>query len=249
MNVVSFGSGKSTFVAHGGFVGNWELWQQPFELMSKKWHCISYDHRGCGESPAPPELITREAIVDDLFAVLDLFHIEKCVLAGESMGSRIVMLAALQQPERFEGLVLIGSSMPVVEPLAENSKQFISAMRTDYKATMTQFVEDCLPEPDADQYKKWGLDICLRSTPEAAEKLIRIFESKSEDEYTYPIEDITVPTLIIHGTKDISPLEGAQQIANKIPNAELVVLDGVGHVPVITRPHEVVKIIEKKFPI
>lgn len=33
LNSVDFGSGPSTFIAHGGWVGSWELWQEPFQLL------------------------------------------------------------------------------------------------------------------------------------------------------------------------------------------------------------------------
>jgi pimeloyl-ACP methyl ester carboxylesterase len=42
-----------TFVAHGGWVGNWELWQEPFQLMQSRWRCIAYDHRGAGSGQDP----------------------------------------------------------------------------------------------------------------------------------------------------------------------------------------------------
>ena len=89
LSTVAFGSGPRTLVAHGGWVGSWELWQQPFELLSDEWRCISYDHRGTGESPVSPEQITPEALVDDLFAVLDAYGVRRCVLAGESLGTLV----------------------------------------------------------------------------------------------------------------------------------------------------------------
>ena len=54
-----------------------------------------------------------------------------------------------------------------------------------------------------------------------------------------PLEEIGVPTLVIHGTADaIVASSAGEQAASRIPGAELVLLDGVGHVPPLTRPHE-----------
>src|SRR5437764_15485489 len=105
--VVEFGSGPVTFVAHGGWVGSWELWLEPFQLMQSRWRCIGYDHRGSGASSFPPESISPTALVDDLFRVLDHFQVEKCVLAGESLGALTCLLAVLRDPARFHGLVLV----------------------------------------------------------------------------------------------------------------------------------------------
>lgn len=84
LNAVAFGAGPRTFVAHGGWVGSWELWQDPFQLMHSRWRCIGYDHRGSGASTFPPEAIGPDVLVDDLFRVLDHFGVGRCVLAGES---------------------------------------------------------------------------------------------------------------------------------------------------------------------
>jgi len=58
-------------------------------------------------------------------------------------------------------------------------------------------------------------------------------------------EAISAPTLLIHGSLDvISPVGNAESLASRIPTAELVVIDGAGHVPTVTRPHQLVDIIE-----
>ena len=55
INVVAFGPGPRTFLGVGGWAGSWELWQQPFEALSRTWRTVSYDHRGCGETVVPPQ--------------------------------------------------------------------------------------------------------------------------------------------------------------------------------------------------
>ena len=105
--VSSFGSGPRTLVAHGGWVGSGELWHAPFELLSTNWRCVTYDHRGTGGSLVREQPITFEHLVQDLFRVLDALKIEQCVLAGESSGAFVVLEAALRQPQRFTGLVIV----------------------------------------------------------------------------------------------------------------------------------------------
>jgi pimeloyl-ACP methyl ester carboxylesterase len=68
LNTVAFGDRtKPVFLAHGGWVGSWELWQDPFQLMQHDWRCIGYDHRGSGATVAPAAGITPQALVDDVF--------------------------------------------------------------------------------------------------------------------------------------------------------------------------------------
>ena len=75
-----------------------------------------------------------------------------------------------------------------------------------------------------------------------------MLESAYEREFEIALGNISLPTLVIHGTKDtIVPLKLGQQIADAIPDAELVVFEGTGHVPTMTRPHEVVAAIQRRF--
>ena len=236
LNTVAFGdAGSPVFLAHGGWVGSWELWQEPFQLMQRDWRCISYDHRGSGATDAPPGAISPQALVDDVFRVLDHYRVETCVLAGESLGAVTAMTAALQQPDRIRGLVLVdGARSAGTAP----PNPMIEGIRADYPATVQWFIDACVPEPDSEHVRRWGRQILLRADPEAA---ARMFESYDEAPMVPKAEDITQPTLVLHGEQDqIIPLGVAQDLAPRIPGAELVVIPGAGHVPTMTMPEQVV---------
>ena len=249
LNTVSFGSGNRTILAHGGFVVGWEMWIQGFEELSKRWRCVSYDHRGTGESPASPDTITDETIIEDIFGVLDHLKVEKCILMGESMGGRVAILAALRHPERFEGLVLMGSLSHLPARLSDESlSQQIKMLKTNYKGFMENFVKTCFPEPNIDHIHRWGINVCLRNELEATIRYLSMFHSKSEENIQLPLSDIKIPTLVIQGEKDaFAPLEHAKILADTIPDAELVIIKGAGHVPIVTKPQEVISAIENRF--
>ena len=57
---------------------------------------------------------------------------------------------------------------------------------------------------------------------------------------------LSTPTLVVHGSRDlIQPLSDGRALASLIPGSELVVMEGKGHVPMMSSPDEVVSIIEK----
>lgn len=237
LNTVAFGSGPRTLVAHGGWTGSWELWAEPFELLQPRWRCVSYDHRGCGESRVDPALISLDAMVDDLVAVMDARGVDRCVLAGESRGAQVALLAAARHPERFEGLVLVA---PALTAGAEPT--FIAGLRHDYLATIGAFVDLCLPEAGTDHLRRWGRDILTRAEPESAVALLECaFEAPD-------YSTITVPAAVIHGALDrIAPIETAEQLAEDLPNATFHTLEGVGHVPTMSVPQRVATIISERF--
>ena len=235
LQTVQFGTGPRWFVAHGGWVGSWELWQQPMQLMQEDWRSVAYDHRGSGASTAAAEQINPDGLVEDLFTVMDHHGVDRCVLAGESMGAATCLQAVLADPERFLGLVLF-DGVPAMVGTAPDTSQ----IRGDYAAYVHDFVEACVPEPDSEHVKRWGRQILLRADPEAAARMI---ESHFEQAIAPDLSQISVPTLVIHGELDvIAPLDLGRQVASAIPNAELVVLPS-GHVPTMTRPAEVVNAI------
>ena len=238
LHAVEFGAGPA-LVAHGGWVGNWELWQEPFRLMHQRRRCVAYDHRGSGASTFPPEAITPTALVDDLFRVLDHFEIDTCLLAGESLGALTCLLAVVRDPTRFNGLVLVDGAPAATK---EATVGLVEGSRSDYPATVAAFCDACVPEEDGEHVRRWARQILLRAEPEAA---ARMFEAHYEEGAAADITKVAVPTLVIHGEDDaIVPLAVAEAVAGAIPDAVLRVIPGAGHIPTMTRPEAVVGAIE-----
>lgn len=236
-------AGGNTIVAHGGWVGSGELWVQPFEELSKRWRCITYDHRGTGATRHRNGPIRPEMLVDDLFRVLDALKVERCVLAGESAGGVTVLQAAKRAPERVSGLVLVGARYQGT--LSEGGKRLVAGCKSDFAATMQAFVNACIPESDCDAERAWAYKIVMRSNAEHAAELL---EGLGDIDLTGDLDKIRVPTLLIHGVKDvIRPVSDSEFMHSRIPGSRLVKLEDVGHVPIITRPSRVAAEIDAFF--
>lgn len=236
-------TGANTLVAHGGWVGSGELWLQPFEQLSRRWRCITYDHRGTGATRHRGGPIVPQMLVDDLFRVLDALKIERCILAGESMGGVTVLQAALQAPERFSGLVLIGARYQ--GQLSEGAQKLVAGCAVDFPATMKAFVTACAPEEDCEAEREWALQIVMRSNPQDASQLLQCM---GEVDLAPQLREIRVPTLIIHGRRDvIRPIADSEFLHASIAGSRLVAIDDAGHVPSITRPTKVATEIDAFF--
>lgn len=242
--VSSFGAGPRTLLAHGGWVGSGELWSAPFEILSQSWRTITYDHRGTGGTRCIAPEITFELLVQDLFRVMDALHVETCVLAAESMGAMVALEAALRCPERFSGLVIVGGRY--TGERTPTRDRLIAGCRADFAATMDAFVEACAPEAGCEAERAWGKLIVKRSNASAA---VQMLECVEHVDVASRLSSITVPTLILHGSRDvISPLASAERLGELIPNSRLLVAEGCGHVPTITRPQWVAEQIQDFFP-
>jgi 3-oxoadipate enol-lactonase len=246
---LAFGAGPRTLLAHGGWVSNVEDWIATLAPLSARWRTVVYDHRGAGLTRVPVECISPEALVEDVFRVMDATGIERCVLAGFSRGTVTAMRAVLARPERFDGLVLMNGCGEVRSPeLPVVPRVPPSQWPGDTHAERLRwFVERCTPEPDSEHIRRWGEYILARATPEAADRLF-MMEAAQPVDWAGALPRLRVPTLIVHG--DLDPFyktEHMRYTASLIPDSELVVMQGSGHLPAMARPLEVAAHIERFF--
>ena len=120
----SHGEGPAIVFAHGRG-GNHLSWWQQVAVFSKNYRCISFDHRGFGQSADMPDGPGYRAFVEDLRCLLDYLDIEETFLVAQSMGGLACLGFALAYPQRTKGLVLAGTTGrhrddSVVVPLREH---------------------------------------------------------------------------------------------------------------------------------
>ncbi len=239
---VAFGNSPRTLLAIGGWAGSWEVWTDTLADLSPTWRTIAYDHRGAGASSCAVESITLDNLVGDLFAIMDAYGLDRCVLAAESAGAVTALLAALQHPERVQALVLVDGLY--YQPSDSNSP-FVMGLKTQFEATIGAFVDNCVTEAHGAIWRRWGRQILMRSEPAAA---LRLYECAQEVDLRSRLRSIQTPTLILHGRDDrIVPLASSEWLAIQMPNSHLEVIDGAGHVPTVTRPHMVADAINRYF--
>ena len=119
----SHGIGPAIVFAHGRG-GNHMSWWQQVARFSGEYRCITFDHRGWGQSFAEYGSPLRENFANDLMALLDFLGVEETFLVAQSMGGFSCLEFALACPDRTLGLVLGDTTGGVVTQgvLAELAK-------------------------------------------------------------------------------------------------------------------------------
>jgi pimeloyl-ACP methyl ester carboxylesterase len=233
---VSFGAGPGTLVGVAGSFASWEIWAPVFERLSPRWRVVGFDHDGVGQTKVPVEEITHERHLETLFSVLDAQQVDRCVIAGDSNNATLAIEAVLAQPERFDGLVIVnGHAWGFDHP---DVHRFIAGLRGHFDRTLDFFVQVVFPEDDSEHLKAWLHDIIARTGPEASARILEIYFGL---DLRSRLAEIDVPALVVHGVLDaLSPtaLDDAKELAAAL-RAELHLLDGAGHLPLLSRADEV----------
>lgn len=198
-------------------------------------NAIAIDLPAHGKS-SPPHRTTIADYADDVVAFIDALSLRRVILAGHSMGGAIAQHIALSYPDKVAGLMLIGTGAKLaVHP------DILNRVMTDYEA-----VADLLAG------WLWGGDV-----DDPTKAITRAQLLKTPPQVTYgdylacngfdvrtQLAHITAPTLVISGTHDkMTPLKYGQFLAENIPNAQLAVIDGAGHMLGLEQPQKVAMII------
>ncbi len=235
------GEGPFDLVYVPGWVSNVEvLWQHPkatryLERLASFSRLILFDKRGTGMSDrvANNELPTLEQRMDDVRAVLDAAGSENAALLGHSEGGSMSCLFAATYPERTRALILMGVFAKRIRsedypwaPTLEKRLAAIDAVEREWATGIDVSYYAPREEPDfIDWYSNY---LRQGASPGAAAALLRM---NSQIDTRAILDTIRVPALVIHKThdRDVTVEEG-RWIAEQIPGARFVELDGDEHI-------------------
>jgi pimeloyl-ACP methyl ester carboxylesterase len=230
-----------------GIGGSMLWWEEGFcrMLADGGRFVIRYDHRDTGRSvtyePEHPEY-TGADLVADAVGVLDAYDIDTAHVVGVSAGGAFAQLLALGFPDRVLSLVLISTSpaKPIGRSLpapTERYREFLASAEVDwsdqtsvidYLTGYARMLAGSERPVDGAAFRELvRRDVERARNIASSENHGLVAEGNTP---SAPLTSISVPTLVIHGTADpMFPLEHGQALANEIPGARLLPLEGSGH--------------------
>lgn len=218
---------------------------------------IRYDNRDTGKTtscpPGEPNYTVQDMAADAV-AVLDGYGVDKAHIVGASMGGMITQLIGLNHPDRVLSLTPIMSTPDpgaVLDALEGRETRFALSPPTPevLALAMEQAGQDWSdPEAVLDNRTAMFKALAGSAHPYDEEERRALFKAEMDRALSFAstvnhgpaidqserwhdrLDQIDVPTLVIHGTEDsILPFDHGQALAEAIPGATMLVMEGVGH--------------------
>ena len=206
---------------------------------------IRYDHRDTGRSvtyePGHPGY-TGADLVADAAGMLDAYGLPAAHLVGVSAGGAFAQVLALDRPERVLSLTLVSTSPATagdrtLPPPGDAFGRFVSTSSVDWSdsSSVTEYLigYQRLLAGDRRPFDERAVRGLVRRDVDRARdfRAVQNHDLLGHGEPARrPLSAITAPTLVVHGTADpMFPVQHGQALAEEIPGARLLTLDGAGH--------------------
>jgi pimeloyl-ACP methyl ester carboxylesterase len=222
-------------------------WEEGFcqRLADEGRFVLRYDHRDTGRSVTYEHGrpgYTGSDLVADAAGVLDAYEIPAAHVVGVSAGGAFAQLLALDFPDRVRSLVLISTSRALpgerkLPPPTDEFGRFVATAQVDwsdadsiveYMGGYTRMLAGGKRPFDEGAVR----DLVRRDVQRARDfPAVRNHDVIPDDERSRdPLSSIAVPTLVVHGTADpMFPPAHGEALADEIPGATLLTLEGAGH--------------------
>ncbi len=244
LHYTDLGTGPNTIVLIHGWPASLEMWEyQLNELPKHGLRVVAYTRRGFGMSDKPWDGYDYDTFAADLKAVLDQLDLNDVTLVGFSMGGgEVARYMARYNGARVKKVALVSAVTPYLLKTDDNPDgapqstfdEMVDGMledRPDFLATFGKqfYGVGVISHPVSNATLDWMQSLCLQGSPRATEACARAF---SETDFRQDLNSLkSVPTLIIHGSKDatVPPEVSGDRTAQILPNAQYLVYDGAPH--------------------
>jgi 3-oxoadipate enol-lactonase len=221
-----------------GFMTPSAAWRPSLPMLNM-FQCIYFDNRGTGLTDKPEGVYTAEQMADDAGNLLKTLNLPKAKVFGVSMGGMIAQELVLRHPEQVEKVVL-GCTMPggpnskmappeIGQKLMEGAK----IMAADPDKGVDSLISLCFPadfvrtHPEIKDLLREDRSTWPQTPPETVDRTVPGLMSFNAYDR---LPRIKCPVLVIHGDQDLLiPVENAHIIKDRIPQAELYIIPGAGH--------------------
>jgi sigma-B regulation protein RsbQ len=253
-NVNVFGRGTQPMLFAHGFGCDQNMWRLVTPAFEDDYKIVLFDYVGSGKSDLsaydPKRYGTLDGYAQDVLDVVRALDLRDAVIVAHSVSSMVAVLAANQEPDRFERLVLIGPS-----PRYINDAPYVGGFE---KADIDGLLD--MMDRNFIGWANFLAPAIMKNAdrPELGEELTTSFcstdpvvarrfaEATFLSDNRADLPKVRVPSLILQCSEDmVAPLEVGDYLHRTMPDSTLRVMKATGHCPHMSHPDETIQLMKE----
>ena len=248
-NVKVLGRGTKTLLLAHGFGCDQNMWRFITPAFQDDYRVVLFDYVGAGQSDTSAYSRTRygtlRGYAQDVLEICHALELKDVIFVGHSVSAMIGVLAAIDEPSRFEKLILIGPS-PCYASDGDYAGAFdksdieslLESLDSNYLGWSSTMAPVIMGNPERPELSAELTNSFCRADPEIAKSFARVtFTSDNRAD----LPRVTTPSLILQCSQDvIAPLAVGEYLHRNLAGSQLQVLNATGHCPHLSAPEETI---------
>jgi sigma-B regulation protein RsbQ len=248
-NVRVSGEGRDVMIFAHGYGCDQNMWRFVVPAFVESHRAVLFDHVGAGQSDQSAydkqKYGTLRGYADDVREILRELDVDKVTFVGHSVSAMIGILAAIEEPERFSKLVLVGPSPRYIDDgdyvggfSREDIEGLLESLESNYLGWSSAMAPVIMGNAERPQLGEELTNSFCRMNPEIAKHFARVtFLSDNRAD----LPRLKVPSLILQCSSDaIAPTVVGEYMHRHLQGSRLVHLKATGHCPNLSAPEETV---------
>jgi sigma-B regulation protein RsbQ len=248
-NVKVLGHGDKAMVFAHGFGCDQNMWRLITPAFRDEYRIVLFDHVGAGQSDASAYSRVKygslRGYATDVLEICRELELTQAVFVGHSVSAMIGVLAAIEEPERFEKLVLIGPSPCYINEgdyvggfTRKDVEGLLDSLDSNYLGWSSTMAPAIMGNPERPELGEELNNSFCRTDPEIAGHFARVtFLSDNRAD----LPQLKTRSLILQCSEDvIAPRAVGEYLHRALPESRLMVLDATGHCPHLSAPEETI---------
>ena len=253
-NVKVFGNGTQPMLFAHGFGCDQNMWRFVTKEFEDDYQIVLFDYVGSGKSDHAAYNAGRYSTLagysQDVLDVIHALDLRDIVFVGHSVSSMIGVLAANEEPDRFEQLILIGPSPRYINDGAyvggferKDIEGLFEMMDRNFIGWANFLAPAIMKNADRPELGEELTESFCSTDPEMAR---RFAEATFLADNRADLPGVTVPSLILQCSDDmVAPEAVGEYLSGQLANSTLKVMKATGHCPHMSHPEETVALIKE----
>jgi sigma-B regulation protein RsbQ len=245
-------TGQPMIFAHG-FGCDQNMWRYVTPAFEDEYRIVLFDHVGAGGSDLSAynrgKYDALQGYATDVLEICRELGLTRVIYVGHSVSALIGVIAAIQEPDRFAELILVGPSPRYIDDgdyvggfSREDIDGLLDSLDSNYLGWSSAMAPVIMGNPDRPALGSELTNSFCRTNPEIARHFARVtFLSDNRAD----LPKVKTRSLILQCSEDaIAPQAVGEYVHRQIPGSELVLMKATGHCPNLSAPEETIAAIK-----